>query len=158
LLVGDVDFSSDPGKAQTDQRGTDGTGSPPGVRRKWEALPATRDEVVTVRDSFERFFKDKGKVTLLREDEATKATGRKEAPKHRWLHVATHGFFAPKEWRSVLAPSPGGGEPGLMERGGVIGFHPGLLSGLVLAGANRPADPKTDDGYLTALEVADLDL
>jgi CHAT domain-containing protein len=47
---------------------------------------------------------------------------------------------------------------GLLRRGGVgegevIGLHPGLLSGLVLAGANRDAA-----GILTALEVAELDL
>jgi CHAT domain-containing protein len=34
----------------------------------------------------------------------------------------------------------------------VSGWHPGLLSGLVLAGANK------DTGILTALEVAELDL
>ena len=40
----------------------------------------------------------------------------------------------------------------------VAGFHPGLLSGLVLAGANRPVDFDHDDGILTALEVEALDL
>jgi CHAT domain-containing protein len=38
----------------------------------------------------------------------------------------------------------------------VGGYHPGLLSGLVLAGANRPT--ATDDGILTAEEVSTLDL
>src|SRR5262249_21749591 len=37
-------------------------------------------------------------------------------------------------------------------------LHPGLLSGLALTGANRPATRPGDDGLLTALEVADLDL
>jgi CHAT domain-containing protein len=46
----------------------------------------------------------------------------------------------------------------LFGRQGISGFHPGLLSGLVLAGANRPAEPGADDGILTALEVAELDL
>ena len=41
---------------------------------------------------------------------------------------------------------------------GVSGFHPNLLSGLALAGANRDAKPGEDDGILTALEVAELDL
>src|SRR5262249_19256307 len=36
--------------------------------------------------------------------------------------------------------------------------HPLLLSGLVLAGANRPPEIGKDDGILTALEVAELDL
>ena len=40
----------------------------------------------------------------------------------------------------------------------VTGYHPGLLSGLVLAGANRPAEEGKDDGILTALEVEQMDL
>src|SRR5213078_1602900 len=47
---------------------------------------------------------------------------------------------------------------GLLDRVGVAGFHPGLLSGIVLAGANRPPQAGQDDGILTALEVAELDL
>jgi CHAT domain-containing protein len=39
-----------------------------------------------------------------------------------------------------------------------VGHHPGLLSGVVLTGANRPVEPGQDDGVLTALEVAELDL
>src|SRR5580698_602825 len=42
---------------------------------------------------------------------------------------------------------------------GVTGYHPGLLSGIALAGANRRPTPiGQDDGILTALEVAELDL
>src|SRR4029079_7751533 len=37
-------------------------------------------------------------------------------------------------------------------------IHSGLLSGIVLAGANRPPEAGKDDGILTALEVAELDL
>ena len=41
------------------------------------------------------------------------------------------------------------------------GLHPGLLSGLALAGANRagkPDTPDADDGILTAEEIATQDL
>ena len=39
------------------------------------------------------------------------------------------------------------------------GYHPGLLSGLALAGANcQTVKPGDDDGILTALEVSSLDL
>src|SRR5206468_4314748 len=96
------------------------------------------------------------------EDEATENAVRTEAPKHRWLHIATHGFFAPKQLKSALGPPDkderGGDSSGLFEREGVAGFHPGLLSGIVLAGANQPIEPGKDDGILTALEVAELDL
>jgi CHAT domain-containing protein len=40
----------------------------------------------------------------------------------------------------------------------VVGYHPGLLSGVVLAGANRSSREGEDDGILTATEVAALDL
>ena len=40
----------------------------------------------------------------------------------------------------------------------LVGLHPGLLSGLVFAGANTPAPEGRDDGFLTAEEVTWLDL
>jgi CHAT domain-containing protein len=77
------------------------------------------------------------------------------------LHFATHGYFAPKELRSASAAASRTEEDdsiGFFGRKDVSGFHPGLLSGLVLAGANRPVDVDHDDGILTALEVEALDL
>ena len=41
---------------------------------------------------------------------------------------------------------------------GVKGFHPGLLSGIALSGANAAVGDSGDDGILTAVEVAGLDL
>jgi CHAT domain-containing protein len=38
------------------------------------------------------------------------------------------------------------------------GYHPGLLSGLVCAGANLPLEEARDDGLLTAEEVGGLPL
>jgi CHAT domain-containing protein len=46
-------------------------------------------------------------------------------------------------------------------REGVIGWHPGLLSGLAFAGVNTAPEKRAegeDDGILTATEVAGLDL
>ncbi|HZZ26893.1 MAG TPA: CHAT domain-containing protein [Pirellulales bacterium] len=40
----------------------------------------------------------------------------------------------------------------------VAGYHPDVLSGLALAGANQQAEPGQDDGILTALAVEELDL
>jgi CHAT domain-containing protein len=79
--------------------------------------------------------------------------------------LATHGFFAPAELKAALAPAEptqmallksAGVDP--LGRFGVSGYHPGLLSGLALAGANREPKEGEDDGILTALEVAALDL
>jgi CHAT domain-containing protein/tetratricopeptide (TPR) repeat protein len=169
LLVGDVDFGAAPGLAAA--RGSNRTairGSRAGALMQFNRLEATREEIVAVSDSFRRGHRrQKTLLTELREDEATEAAVRSQAPKHRYLHFATHGFFAPSVVRSALAPAPSGKNgpaaedlrgPDLFGRRGISGFHPGLLSGLALAGANRPVATNLDDGILTALEVAELDL
>jgi CHAT domain-containing protein/tetratricopeptide (TPR) repeat protein len=158
LAVGDVDYGAEPGQA--DQVATSRAPTRAGDLPAWKSLPATRGEVLSVRDSFEQRYAE-GRVKLLRGPGATEAAFRQEAPKFRWLHVATHGFFAPPKLHSALASSRAGSEKGQVESladKGVAGYHPGLLSGLVLAGANRPVATDHDDGILTALEVAALDL
>ena len=146
LLIGDVDYNFRTEK-ETSRSAVAAT--------QWQPLEATRGEVLAVRDSFEARFR-KGKATTLRQEEATEAAFRREAGRHRWLHLATHGFFAPPEMRSALALAT----PGTNRFGpeGLAGFHPGLLSGLIFAGANHPAPIGGDDGILTALEVSELDL
>jgi CHAT domain-containing protein/Tfp pilus assembly protein PilF len=152
LLVGDVDYGGDPGMLlasdPTQRAVRDGT-------TKWNSLPGTRAEILAIRDSFEQKFAD-GKTQQLRKEKATAAAVREAAPEYRYLHFATHGFFADPKIRSALKPSE---KPessidrsAMLER--ATGEHPGLLSGIVLAGANRPAG----DGILTALEVGELDL
>jgi len=95
-------------------------------------------------------------VKVLRGAGATQQALRLEAGTHRYLHLATHGFFAPPQVRSALAQStPRGDASG---NGDVSGYPPGLLSGIVLAGANAAPEPGRDDGILTALEVEELDL
>jgi CHAT domain-containing protein len=73
----------------------------------------------------------------------------------RILHLATHGFFLPDlpaaPVPDVLAPRP-------PETGGHL-EDPLLRSGLALSGFNRRQEAKdANDGVLTALEVAGLDL
>ncbi|HEV2862696.1 MAG TPA: CHAT domain-containing tetratricopeptide repeat protein [Pyrinomonadaceae bacterium] len=76
------------------------------------------------------------------------------------LHVATHGFFLPDQTR---ADSDAAAARGLLlgttqaaQRAG--GENPLLRSGLALAGANRGDGGAGEDGVLTALEAAGLDL
>ncbi len=153
LLLGDVDF-------QMAQAGKSTTASAPrrsGTFPEWSALPATRGEIATIRDSFEQRFPD-GKSKMLRGGGATKSAFRQAAPHFRMLHLATHGFFAPPEVKSALDRAAMS-DP--LVRSGIPtigGLHPGLLSGLVLAGANRPPEPDQDDGIMTALEVGTLEL
>src|SRR5262249_15138946 len=110
LVVGDVDFDSREAVAA----GADERGAPRGRPTAWKRLPATGAGAAGVRDSFSRLFKS-GQVTDLREEEATKRAVREALVKHRYVHLATHGFFAPPELKSAL-DSKGGGD--LFGRGG----------------------------------------
>jgi CHAT domain-containing protein len=91
---------------------------------------------------------------------ASEEAFRRLAPRYSYLHVATHGFFAPPEIKSLLE-RPEHGQSKLLgdfvTKQSIAGFHPGLLSGLALAGASNP-NPEGDDGILTAQEVSTLDL
>jgi CHAT domain-containing protein len=77
------------------------------------------------------------------------------------LHIATHGFFLRPEAASAEATSS---NRGLAVAGSQSGAAPGdredalLLSGLALAGANQRWSGAGEDGILTALEAAGLDL
>jgi CHAT domain-containing protein/tetratricopeptide (TPR) repeat protein len=78
----------------------------------------------------------------------------------RILHVATHGFFLP---RPKAAPGPHGPLPASGEGRLEPMDNPLLRSGLVLAGANRLAEEAAaagavDDGWVTAEEIALMDL
>jgi len=120
-------------------------------------LTHTAGEISRIQALFlERF--PEGRWQRLDGEKATESAFRLAAPRHRWLHLATHGFFAPPDVVSALAPSAGDAEGGLFAREGVLGFHPGLLSGLALSGANAHSGLDGDDGILTSLEVAALDL
>jgi CHAT domain-containing protein len=78
------------------------------------------------------------------------------APGARFLHIATHGWFAPDS----IASSADGARPeavGFDE--GARGSSPMVLTGLALAGGNLPADAHGHiPGLLTAQEIATLDL
>ncbi len=143
---------------------------------RWQFLPGTDSEVGNISllyyDETE-LDPSSDRVVSLRGAAATEEAFRHWAPQAAILHIATHGFFAGEESQSALARSAadagasddeadaGSEEPSL------VGYSPGLLSGLVLAGANDPpqlpadsAEPASipDDGYLTADEIATLRL
>jgi CHAT domain-containing protein/tetratricopeptide (TPR) repeat protein len=160
LIVGDVSYGGNPGKSEGVQvAGRFGVRGAQAGRLYFPQLDYSRPEMAAIRDSFEKDFPN-GKVRPLRGENATESAFRREAPNYRWLHLATHGFFAPAEIASALAGSKEDKERGLGEFGseGISGFHPGLLSGIALSGANTPAAENQDDGILTAVEVAGLNL
>jgi CHAT domain-containing protein len=175
LVLGDIDFGGVPDAAPPTGAGITGQLASRGGRLlRFPPLPGTTRELTEVSATFHE-TNPAGVVDEVRGAAASETAFRRQAPGKRYLHLATHGFFAPPELRSALnrtavlmdaaggtplAPVPAGrfGGPD-----SVIGLHPGLLSGLALAGANCNAQRATegatlDDGILTALEVAELDL
>jgi CHAT domain-containing protein len=131
--------------------------------RGFPTLPETRAEVRAIGDYFEEVFgKDAGKV-LLERRKASRENLFELAPKARFLHVATHGWFAPESVRSFEDPEPIDKQTGLGRRMSreerVRGMSPMLLCGLALAGANLPADATGRiPGLVTAEELSTLDL
>jgi CHAT domain-containing protein/tetratricopeptide (TPR) repeat protein len=135
-------------RAETRRGGGDG----------WAELPGTRAELETV-----THLAGARAVVRLEGAAASTAGLLGALPKARWAHIATHGFFADPAVPSVLRP-----DPQLFARFGRDRAAPGVrnplvLSGLVLAGADRPSsdvDAKTGDdlGILAAEAIAGLPL
>ncbi len=97
-------------------------------------------------------FGKRGKAVRLSGGKATADAARLALTEATHAHLATHGYFAPDSMRS--AADRGAGL--LFGEGGVGGWHPGLLSGLVFADANRRV--RGNEAVLTAQEVAGLPL
>ena len=113
--------------------------------QRFGPLPASQREAEALRDLWVSL--GGAAPVLLDGSAAAEGALKRAAPGHSIVHVATHGFVAeprcpgaPHEHRPRVSPL--------------------LLSGVVLAGANRRRDaaPTDDDGLLTAEEIAGLDL
>jgi CHAT domain-containing protein/tetratricopeptide (TPR) repeat protein len=104
-----------------------------------------------------------GSARLLTGEDASERAFKRDAPGHRILHIATHGFFLGPDCSSNIAGDRGVGgltSTGKMPAPATRVENPLLLSGLALAGANRrgSARPGEEDGVLTAEEVVSLNL
>ena len=163
LTVGDVDF--DFGLSSITLSEQPATAAPLNRGGTWHfaKLDGTRVEIAAIDNLFRQRFPD-GEHSSLRQGHATKAAVCEAMPRYVYLHFATHGFFAPPELQSALSEMGTNGGAANAISGGradavnVTGYHPDLLVGLALAGANHRAELGQDDGILTALEVASLDL
>ncbi len=150
LLVSDVDYEGGASGARSE----DGARSAPlGIGRRWERLPATSAEGAAVGKAFKARFEG-GAVRDLTKGGPTKTAVRGHLGGVRYAHFATHGYFAPEAVRSALGTRK---ELAVREHE-ASGWHPLLLSGLALAGANKEPGPGEEDGILTALEVSEMDL
>ncbi|MEQ8788699.1 MAG: tetratricopeptide repeat protein [Pirellulaceae bacterium] len=161
LLLGGVNYDNHSNvlAANTPRKKTfPGRRAPRDDQVKFAPLEGTRGELAGIEKMYRDNFGIEG-IVSLEGSAASEERLRSEAPRHLYLHLATHGFFAAERFRSALErsvtsrPLPSD----LIRRQTISGYNPGLLSGLALAGANDP-DPDRDDGILTAEEVQSLDL
>ena len=122
-------------------------------------LRGTKSEVNDLRARFEDAFPDRRPPSR---SAATRRPNRPSSPPRRrigsctWLPTVsspTSRSRPPSTWPS--GPLCSGA--GFRVRTEATGRHPGLLSGLVFAGVNRPDRPP-EETILTALEAAELDL
>ena len=129
----------------------------------FDPLDNTLPEVTHVKRLFQQVFHPSSEaIALLSQAGATEEQFRILAPQFNFLHLATHGFFAPPKEQ----PSQTLTQATLAQRSIVYGdkamvvqrADPGLLSGVVLSGANQPPQAEQDDGILTATEIAMLSL
>jgi tetratricopeptide (TPR) repeat protein len=85
----------------------------------------------------------------------------KRVSRPRVLHIATHGFFLPDQPQPATANTRGLGLEASKEASApkvMPQENPLLRSGLIFAGVNQRASGTGEDGVMTALEVAGLDL
>jgi CHAT domain-containing protein/Tfp pilus assembly protein PilF len=111
------------------------------------ALGASAEEARAIKALFPQ-------AAVLTRGQATEAA-LKQAAAPQILHIATHGFFLEDQPVKIEGTRGDGGLRGLSANAKVE--NPLLRSGLALAGANL-RQPGGDDGLLTALEAAGLNL
>ncbi|CAK9087156.1 Nephrocystin-3 [Durusdinium trenchii] len=172
LLVGDVDFDAQPAVPTPDDQ------SPLLVQSRglravtgnaqvvFPPLPGTKREIAFLDGLHSTLFPEAVRTTLAA-SQATEAALREQVRGQEVVHLATHGFFAPPDVLSLARSTEQETEPPRIQspdedhRNKFQGHPPGVLSGVVLAGANRPLeidDLGADDGILTAAEVQELPL
>ena len=94
----------------------------------WKELPGTSKEGKQIAQITNAKYLNREKATVL---------GIQKYKSPKILHIASHAFYL--SYKDTIE-------------------HPLLRSGIVLAGANQPNLNPNDDGYLTALEVTNIDL
>ena len=118
----------------------------------WEPLPGTASEAQKIQSIFSAIY-PASETVLLVENYATEKNLRDAIPGRSWVHLATHGFFRPDLGTDISDSLANKAS----ER--VARESPGLLAGIVVAGANnQQLGIPSDDGYLSAEEFCALDL
>jgi CHAT domain-containing protein/Tfp pilus assembly protein PilF len=134
---------------------------------RWERLPGTAAEARAIGKALQRLAGTKPRI--LTGARATESAF-KASTSPRVLVLSTHGFFLEDQagppveqvagtgWRGIVRVDQPVRRPRVKAPTGPL-QNPLLRCGLVLAGANHPAEASgADDGVLTGLEIAAADL
>jgi CHAT domain-containing protein/tetratricopeptide (TPR) repeat protein len=136
---------------------------------RFESLPSSRREVEDIAALWRDLNPQSAATSdaqVLTGSAAQEPAFKRLGPGRRVLHLATHGFFLGDECGGAVSGLRGVGllspsrPPARRATASTLPENPLLLSGLVLAGANRRAAARADedDGILTAEEVSSLNL
>jgi CHAT domain-containing protein/tetratricopeptide (TPR) repeat protein len=156
LVVGGVDYDAREGDAPLAA-----FAAPPGPARSggrpWEPLRFAAREAEIVASL------RKDAVDVVRGSAATEESLKQLLPGRRYLHFATHAYSEAEGplWSPEGRRARGRDEHGLRKIGEserLASLMPGLLTGLVCAGANRAPERGRENGLLTAEEITWLDL
>ena len=153
VVFADINYDQQETVIASKSRGTENKRSTDFANLKYDSLAATSAEGQQIKKIFPN-------TNVITGEKATEAS-IKQLKSPNILHLATHGFFLPdKEVKPVT--------PGINDFNSQLGQpkylnleNPLLRSGLALAGFNSRQNKQgnnTDDGVLTALEVAGLNL
>lgn len=114
-----------------------------GKRALWERLPDTRGEIIALMRSLSPAGTGSSQTLIGRKAEEQEV--RRSISSAKLVHLATHGYFA---------------EDAVTRRAAFKTFDylDQLDSAIVLAKANQPTRDASNDGYLTASELYDMDL
>ncbi|MEQ8767017.1 MAG: CHAT domain-containing tetratricopeptide repeat protein [Planctomycetota bacterium] len=113
-----------------------------GAATRFERLPGSFQEAEEVERRFRGAFPF-GSLEGRYGREANRSAFERLAPQARFVHLATHAWFAPSGLAFDEAPHAAdapGGIWGSSLRDRVRGLAPSLLCGIAFAGANRPGD------------------
>lgn len=129
----------------------------------FDPLTESLSEVRKIAALFEKTAGEEAQPRVLEARNASRDALLRFAPRARYLHLATHGYFAPESIPSYGRRELGKGIPHLQSQGGrlgaVQGLSPMVLCGLALAGANlEPDELGLVSGTITGEELAKLDL